>query len=205
MATDYYFSTPIHARDLPLDDNFNAALLRDIRTWQATDPHGIIRSNIPDTNGWHSPLDMHKRSGFSEIHTHIVNACRDLFDTLHYDPQFTPVVDSMWANINPRHAQNRSHMHPDCLWSGVYYVQAPPDCGRISFSDPRIQSRVISPRYHPEADLPLYAWPEIYFDAKAGRLILFPAWLVHEVEPNTTTLDGEAGHRVSISFNIYQG
>jgi len=205
MTTDYYFSTPIHACDLDVSPEFNQQLLQNIDDWQREDPAGIIRSNLHQAGAWHSRLDMHKRPQFNAIQNHILQQAGKLFDELHYDPACRPIIDSMWANINPRHAHNRSHLHPDTLWSGVYYVQAPPNCGRISFSDPRIQARVITPRYRSSDQLPLNCWPEIYFDAIAGRLILFPAWLVHEVEPNLTEEAGRQSHRVSISFNIYQG
>lgn len=205
MATDYYFATPLHIHDLGISKEVNAKLLKEIFAWQKSDPQGIIRSNLHQAGAWHSQLNMHELPQFNTISRHIIQQTGRLFDTLHYDTAFSPVIDSMWANINPRHAHNRSHIHPDTLWSGVYYVQAPPNCGRISFSDPRVQARVITPHYSTTTDRPMHSWPEIYFDAITGRLILFPAWLAHEVEPNLTTHVGEAENRVSISFNIYQG
>jgi hypothetical protein len=35
-------------------------------------------------------------------------------------------------------------------------------------------------------------------------LIVFPGWLVHAVHPNLSTEEGEAGERISVSFNFYQ-
>jgi hypothetical protein len=38
----------------------------------------------------------------------------------------------------------------------------------------------------------------------AGRTILFPAWLLREVEPNFSAEPGDAGHRFNIGFNLLQ-
>lgn len=47
-------------------------------------------------------------------------------------------------------------------------------------------------------------WTEVYFEPIEGRLLLFPSWLMHEVEPNLAAETGDAGDRISISFNIMQ-
>jgi uncharacterized protein (TIGR02466 family) len=43
----------------------------------------------------------------------------------------------MWANINPPGGYNRPHMHPNSLWSGVYYIKTPKNCGHLKLEDPR--------------------------------------------------------------------
>ena len=48
-------------------------------------------------------------------------------------------------------------------------------------------------------------WKEVHHTAIAGRLILFPSWLRHEVEPNLSTLGSPQSDRISISFNYAQG
>ena len=42
-------------------------------------------------------------------------------------------------------------------------------------------------------------WRETSFEPKAGRLIMFPAWLTHCVDPNNSK-----DIRISISFNFMQ-
>jgi len=126
-----------------------------------------------------------------------------VFTTLGYDDAYEPACDSMWANINPRHASNRHHTHPHALWSGVFYVQTPPECGLLYFSDPRVQAQVLTPYYDLEKRSPV-TWGEVHYQPIEGRLIVFPGWLPHAVQPNLTTRTGPAGDRISISFNISQ-
>ena len=45
---------------------------------------------------------------------------------------------------------------------------------------------------------------EVFYQPLEGRLILFPAWPVHAVHPNLSEEEGEAGERISVSFNFYQ-
>ena len=47
-------------------------------------------------------------------------------------------------------------------------------------------------------------WKEVYFEPVAGRMLIFPAWLSHEVQPNLTKLKGRAADRISIAFNYIQ-
>ena len=44
----------------------------------------------------------------------------------------------------------------------------------------------------------------MFYQPLDGRLIVFPAWLVHAVHPNLSEEEGEAGERISVSFNFYQ-
>lgn len=204
LVHEHYFPTSIFYVDLPDSAALNLELIRNIYTWKNEDPEGIVRSNVKLTGSWHSQLNMHEKQEFDPLTDQIKSNAVDVFQRASYDTGFAPVIDNMWANINPRHGYNRSHSHPDTLWSGVYYVQAPEGCGRISFCDPRSQAQVFTPVFGEISNTDSSSWSEVYYEPVAGRLILFPGWLVHEVEPNLSTLDGEAGNRISVSFNIYQ-
>ncbi len=204
MVHEHYFPTSICYTDVPDSVALNRDLTDKIHSWKAEDPEGIVRSNVKQAGSWHSQLDMHEQPQFHRLTEVVRSAATDVFARMHYDTDFAPVIDNMWANINPRHGYNRSHSHPDTLWSGVYYVQAPQGSGRISFCDPRLQAQVFTPRFNADSHTDPASWPEVYFEPIAGRLILFPGWLVHEVEPNLSTLDGDAGNRISVSFNIFQ-
>ena len=64
---------------------------------------------------------------------------------------------------------------------------------------------MIMPRYKERQN---FTWREVYYEPTVGRLIIFPAWLVHEVEPNLNMefeKDDSKGWRYSISFNFNQG
>jgi len=204
LVREAYFPTFIYFADLPGAAALNASIKPHIYAWRAQDQDGIVRSNVRQTGAWHSRLDMHQRAEYRALSTQILAAARRIFDDLGYDPAYEPAFSNMWANINPRHGYNRNHVHPNVLWSGVYYVQAPAGAGRIFFTDPRAQAQVLTPNYVPDKVRKPEAWNEVYFEPIMGRLILFPAWLTHEVEPNMSDAEGPAGDRISISFNVFQ-
>ena len=47
--------------------------------------------------------------------------------------------------------------------------------------------------------LPPELWREVHYEPIAGRIIMFPAWLWHEVKPNKSN-----DTRISVSFNFLQ-
>lgn len=204
LQRELYFPTLIYFQDLPDSRELNQAIRPHIYALRSSDPEGIVRSNVKRMGAWHSGLDLHQREGLRSLTSAILAAVQKIYDDLGYDPAYEPVFDNMWANINPKYGYNRNHIHPHVLWSGVYYVQAPPDSGRIFFTDPRPQALVAPPRYAPDVKRKPEAWSEVYFEPIDGRLVLFPAWLTHEVEPNLSDKDGAAGDRISISFNLRQ-
>lgn len=203
MSRDLFFPTPIYFTDLVDAEALNEDVKANIYAWRDADPDGTFRTNVPQVGGWHSATDMHTRSEFNPLTREIFEFVQGVFDHLGYDPDFEPACDSMWANINPRYAYNRHHNHPHALWSGVYYVQTPPNSGLFYVTDPRPQTQVMPPYYDPHRRKP-ETWNEIYYQPQEGRIIVFPAWLLHAVQPNLTEEQGQAGDRISISFNFYQ-
>lgn len=204
LKREFYFPTLIYYQDMPDSQELNQTIKAHIYALRSKDRDGIVRSNVKQVGAWHSGLDLHQREEYRFVTNKILTAVQSIFDELGYDPGYEPVFDNMWANINPRYGYNRSHIHPNVLWSGVYYIQAPPDCGRIFFTDPRPQALVVTPRFVPNAQRKPEVWSEVYFEPIEGRLIVFPAWLTHEVEPNLSDRADLAGDRISISFNLRQ-
>jgi uncharacterized protein (TIGR02466 family) len=203
LVRESYFPTLIYYWDVPIGKVLNASIRPAIYAWRESEPEGIVRSNAKEAGSWHSTVDMAGRAEFAQLAEIIVASAARIYSELGYDPAFEPNLANMWANINPRHGYNRGHIHPNTLWSGVYYVQAPQGCGRIIFREPRPQAQMVMPAYREGTRKP-EAWSEVYFEAIEGRIILFPAWLQHEVEPNMSPLEPPDGDRISIAFNLHQ-
>jgi len=203
LHQDVFFPSLVFFTDLATAPALNAAIKPAVYAWREADPQGTHRTNMPQLGGWHSPTDMHTRSEFRSLLAEIFEFMHGVFTHLGYDPAYEPACDSMWVNINPRHAYNRRHSHPNALWSGVYYLQTPENCGLLSLNDPRLQAQVLTPVY----DLnrrSAQTWSEVHYQPIAGRLIVFPGWLEHETQPNLCQGDGPEADRISISFNFFQ-
>ena len=196
MARDYFFPTPVYYTDLAQADELNARLVEDVRAWRERDPGGTFRSNVPQLGGWHSATDMHLRAEFAALTHEIFEMIHGVFTDQGYDDAYEPACDSMWANVNPRGAFNRHHTHPHALWSGVYYVRTPDDCGLLCLTDPRPQAQVITPYFDPKRRS-AHTWGEVYYQPRAGRLIAFPGWLVHSTQPNMAGAEAGTGENAS--------
>jgi uncharacterized protein (TIGR02466 family) len=199
-----YFPTHIFQIDLPNPEEFNKNILNNIYAERDRDQEGISRSNFRELGGWHSHNNLHKNEDYADLVGRIDAATARMSDDMGYDPSRALKIGTMWSIINPPGASNRAHIHPGCLWSGVYYVQAPENCGRIEFVEPRTMHLMNQPRYKPNTKRKREHWTKVRYTPEPGRMIIFPSWLYHGVDPNMTEETGDAANRVIISFNLNQ-
>ncbi len=193
MITEYHFPTPIYIKDLPNAAKINAYLEEKILKWQQEDPKGKQRTNA---GGWHSTTDMNQKEEYNPLIKELFNMQDEIFKKEHLD--LKPVLGNMWANINYPSCYNRPHLHPNSLFSGVYYVVAPKNSGNFMIYDPRPGVQMVMPN-RKEGPLSPELWREVHYEPMAGRIIMFPAWLWHEVRTNESNQT-----RISISFNFLQ-
>lgn len=202
------FATPLVKLDVPDAVPLNAELRAVILQREKSSP-STHHSNM---GGWQSSWDMDRWGGAPAVRLLAIG--RNLANRMTTDrdgnvgkgphPGHFAVtwISNMWANINRSGHGNEFHSHPGSYWSAVYYVDDggiadnPALGGELEFMDPR-------------GALPLMNAPHLRmvggFSAgatervtpKAGRLVMFPAWLMHQVRPYA----GDA-ERISVAFNL---
>lgn len=103
-------------------------------------------------------------------------------------------ITNMWANIYGPGKYVPEHIHNNSLYSGVFYVQADPDCGNIVWKDPSYIAKTMSSRMSA-------GFPSLDFvhsqEVEPGMICLFPSWLPHSTQPNLSSRE-----RIIVSFNI---
>lgn len=110
------------------------------------------------------------------------------------DPVFAQVLAyknikfNYWANINEPGSRNSVHCHKQSHFSAVYYLQAT-DTGPIRFINP---ANIYSDCSSTSAFVRNFE-----FTARDGDLILWPAWMPHEVETNHSSKE-----RINLVFDI---
>ena len=191
MYRHLHFPTPIYIADIE-HPTLNQELERDIIAWSKQDK-GITRTNV---QGWHSTTDMHEKPQFKKLVDMLFACQKTIYEQEHLDLE--PVLGNMWANINPPGGMNRAHQHPNSLWSGVYYIKAPKNCGHLKIDDPRASAAMYRPKQK-EGPVPERLFRETHYEPVAGRCIMFPSWLMHCVDPNESN-----DIRISVSFNFLQ-
>ena len=189
MIIEKFFPTIVYGKDVQLDNN---KLAQDIVNWSNQDP-GVSKTNI---KGWHSTTDMANKPEYQQLVKELFKMQEEIFNNEHLDRSSR--LGNMWANINPPGGMNQPHIHPNALFSGVYYIKSPIKSGRLKIYDPRPGVQFIMPIRkpgNPGKDL----WREANIDPVEGRIIMFPAWLWHAVEENQSN-----DIRISVSFNFIQ-
>ena len=191
MYRELHFPTPIYIADIK-HLTLNQELERDIIAWSKQDK-GITRTNV---QGWHSTTNMHELPQFKKLVDMLYACQKTIYEQEYYESE--PFLGNMWANINPPGGMNRAHQHPNSLWSGVYYIKAPKNCGHLKIDDPRASAAMCRPRQK-EGKKPPRLYRETHYEPITGRCIMFPSWLMHCVDPNESN-----DIRISVSFNFLQ-
>lgn len=181
------FSTPIWIDDLSLDIVNIINVVKNIQTYDS----GRIISNV---GGWQS----------NDLDIRIINQNKhlsDLFDQIdktiktigiEIDDSLELGITNMWFNVNKKEDYNNPHYHPNSTFSGVVYFQCN-ETSNIIFEHDSIKSH-----YPIKTSSNLFS-NTLQLYPKAGRIIVFPSWLKHSVQPNKN--DSE---RISMSFNVRQ-
>ncbi|WP_159805286.1 TIGR02466 family protein [Litoreibacter roseus] len=164
----------------------------------------MTRSNLPTLGGCHSGNSLHTDREFEHFASLIKRAALGISDDLAYDPSYPLQIDSMWAIINAPGSHDSAHIHPGALWSSVYYLHTPEDCGEIEFVNPRISNVMNAAKFDSDRRRPVECWTSVKFTPSAGQLSIFPSWLYHSVHPSFSKLAGRDGERVILSFNLSQ-
>jgi len=206
LTENQYFPTQIFSFQLPdiVAEPANSALLEAIYSERSRDCKGIQRSNHRGLGGWHSHNNLHKEVPYRQLVGLVNSSCDSISKKNGYHKGSSLKIGTMWSIINPPGSSNRSHIHPNCIWSGCYYVHAPENSGNIDFTDPRTQNLMNPPRYLPNKKRQRSCWSKVNFTPAAGKLLIFPSWLYHSVAPNLSTEKGKRGERVVIAFNLSQ-
>ncbi len=201
MSLVTLFGTPVLIEELPVAAALNAELAKTIAAREQSHP-GTQHSNL---GGWQSDWEMDRWGGVSAIKLLAIG--RNTANRITTDRQGRPVSiqwkANMWANINRTGHGNEFHSHPGSFWSAVYYVDDggidadPALGGELEFMDPRGPGPAMYAPQLAYGSAGLSVGANETVRPKSGRLVMFPAWLLHQVRPYRG-----AAQRISIAFNL---
>lgn len=202
------FATPLVTFDVPEAAALNAELRRVIEKRMQSHP-STHKSNF---GGWQSSWDMDRWGGVAAIK--LLAQARSLANRMTTDQQgvagkgpypghfAVTWTANMWANVNRSGNGNEFHSHPGAYWSGVYYVddagifENPSLGGELEFMDPRGPVPLMNaPHLRISGSLSAGATERVR--PRSGRMVIFPAWLMHQVRSYHGNLE-----RISIAFNL---
>ena len=103
-------------------------------------------------------------------------------------------LDSIWINVLEPGGAHSGHIHPHSVLSGTFYVDVPTGASALKLEDPRLAMMMAAPPRRddgPESERSF-----IYVAPKAGEVLMWESFVLHEVPSN-----GVKMARVSVSFN----
>lgn len=201
------FPTHVHSVDFGFEgiEAFNRDLAMSLYRMRSKDAEGIFRSNMSGT--WHSTDTVLRDNGaFGEtlkkmFYSSFVNLAKKFC----YDPHPEDVYEmkmAAWCMMYRDRGYASPHSHPNCHFSGVYYVDVgePQEAqqlatnvsvepGTLEFFDTRYgvgQQMVAGHNFCPS----FRATP------RNGRMVVFPSGLPHWVHP----VKGD-GERIAVACN----
>jgi uncharacterized protein (TIGR02466 family) len=195
------FSTPIALVDVADGAALADDLRRVIHEQEKTHP-GTQHSNL---GGWQSEWDMDKWGGAATIKLLAIarNTANKVTTNRQGQPVQVPWKANIWANINRTGHGNEFHSHPSSFWSAVFYVDdggidADPSLGgELEFMDPRGPGPAMYAPHLAFGAAGLSVGANEVIRPKAGRLVMFPSWVLHQVRPYRGTAE-----RISIAMNL---
>ena len=108
-------------------------------------------------------------------------------------------MTNSWAVKHHTGDWGQGHIHTNCVFSGVYYMDTNKNSGDISFTrdvDKHVLPMTFRPgEYDARTD---YNTDEHWVESEVNRLVLFPSNLNHRIGTNRSDWD-----RYSIAFNFF--
>tara|TARA_B100001248_G_scaffold236393_1_gene199760 strand:+ start:73 stop:636 length:564 start_codon:yes stop_codon:yes gene_type:complete len=173
------FPTYLHCID-------NIRISDELLKYCLTRPEGATRSN----RGGKQSLNTNEDSIIKDLIQKIID------ENIQKVCQFKLEIQGYWVNVNSRDSYNVYHSHPGAVLAGVVYLQASEDSGDLVFYHPNAYSIFEEAEaYGKDNDLTQHMQMQV--KPTTGLCCIFPAHLMHGVEPNKTQDD-----RVSVSFNL---
>ena len=193
------FGSLLVVHDWPDSDKLNDDLAEILLAREkSTAKGGMHRSNA---GGWQSPGNLidWPEAPIRELKKRIETLSFNLTDQIIRDDgsqrSFRLLLDA-WGNINRSGDYNVVHAHPNCMWSGCYYV----GCGE---PDKSIAQNGLLELLDPREAANYIQIANTIFDGRQfvenvpGRMLLWPGWMKHMVHPFTGK-----GNRISIAYNV---
>ena len=194
MEQQSLFPTPLWRSFLHDSDQLNRWVER-VMLLKAGDPIGVQLTN---QGAWHSQTTLLQDPVFHELFSWIAGQVQGALSSWGWDlEQARPRFNNAWAVVSGSGSSHGAHIHPYSFFSGVFYLAAPEGSGAIVFLDPRAGALMLQPPFQKQAACRENG--RVRLVPERGLLLLFPAWLWHEVEQSSCQYQDL---RICISFNI---
>lgn len=150
---------------------------------------------------WNYKTTFNPRRGieqFKEMNPfvkYVSNLGKEFIARQGYELEFKEFNSLFFASEMFKGDFHNTHAHPNCVLSGVFYLQVPPGSSPIVFYDPRPFRKIIRRNTTEPTEM---NQDELVINPQKGLLLMWESWLEHSVPENFNTDTG----RITIVFNL---
>jgi uncharacterized protein (TIGR02466 family) len=176
-----WWSTPVWEVQTEFDEQFNDKLLQEIANIQ-------VSGSPYNFNIWNT-----KTENISALREKILAVVKESTNGV-FSPnyKFNPQLTRGWVNRQAKHEHIPLHDHGNTVMAVVYYIYTPENCGDLLLVDPRN-----APTWDRISENKVEGIKYKRIKPKTGKLVLFPGYVSHMVEPNKSNYT-----RISLATNI---
>ena len=166
-----------------------------------------------DAFGYNNTYNLTRRTGYGfqdvpgslNLKNYIFEKAFDFYNTMGTKVDPARLSLQMFVSEMLEGDSHKTHVHPNCSLSGVFYLDVPENAAPISFPDPRGHAMYIFPPYGEILKKTDYLYPgnnhEELIYPKTGDLLIWNSWMMHSVP--ALNFNKDRG-RATVVFNIIQ-
>lgn len=191
------FSTPIWESSVQKQETFPALLAvlenmyKDDETFKQEEyPNGYTT--------YHSKkYDLLYDKRFDELKALIEKEVSKYMKSIGFDfENFFFRIDTLFGNIGNKYSSHGMHLHPETDFAGCIYLHATQEHAPHINQHPAVVGMMTLKRDAFKEDNQYFA-SDMTFEVETGKIILFPAWIMHQVDVQRVD-----DSRVAVAFNI---
>ena len=190
QAVNAYFQTP-------MANYYNTDLIDNLKSYiYSLEGRGVESNVVPQIkhNLVESKFDLfsHKSDIIQKTAQWIGSCIKETVNHIQMEKYgYHLNFNESWYHITKTNGMHESHIHPNCSWCGVFYVQSGDEgSGDTVFENPANYT------YVDRGSQFLNSLCTVRVKPRDGMLVLFPSYLIHYQALYTGTQD-----RIVISFN----
>jgi uncharacterized protein (TIGR02466 family) len=142
-------------------------------------------------------LDLQKNPEYKPFTEFILAKGKEFLEVQGFDSSAVRFNPYFFLNYFLEGSAHPRHVHSQCTISGIFYLQTPPGSSNIRFMPNQPFRDFFDYFFHVKDKSSWYALSHYDYAPYPGLLLMWPAWLYHEVSPNHSKEP-----RISIVFNL---
>jgi uncharacterized protein (TIGR02466 family) len=193
MILDNFFPSVVARED---HNDWADKMLPIVKNFFASQPsNSKIYYKGQTTHG--TGLDLILNPEFKPFTDFIIEKGKQFLEVQGFDSNAVKYNPYFFLNSFNKGSNHPKHVHTMCTISGIFYLQTPPGSSRIRFYPNQPFRDFFDYFFHVKDPNNWFAMSHYDYAPYPGLLLMWPAWLYHEVEPNNSEEP-----RISIVFNL---